>query len=123
MKIRIRGNSLRLRLTQSEVKAFETAKIVSSSIAFPSGTVLTYELCTPGDNEWKAEFSDNVIRVCVPNDVARKWLHPDEVGMETYLNLPEGDRLRVLIEKDFACLTERKDEDESDNFPNPMANC
>lgn len=43
--------------------------------------------------------------------------------MEDQLALGDGSTLRVLIEKDFACLTERVDEDELDNFPNPNVNC
>jgi hypothetical protein len=31
--------------------------------------------------------------------------------------------LRIVIEKDFACLTVREGEDESDNFPNPNPRC
>jgi hypothetical protein len=31
--------------------------------------------------------------------------------------------LRIVVEKDFACLTAREGEDESDNFPNPNPTC
>jgi hypothetical protein len=31
--------------------------------------------------------------------------------------------LRIVVEKDFACLTAREGEDESDNFANPNATC
>ena len=34
--------------------------------------------------------------------------------------LDDGSTLKVLVEKDFACLTERE-EDESDMFPHPEA--
>jgi hypothetical protein len=29
--------------------------------------------------------------------------------------------LRILVEKDFACLAPREGEDESDMFPNPLS--
>jgi hypothetical protein len=33
--------------------------------------------------------------------------------------LDDGAKLTILVEKDFACLTPREGEDESDMFPNP----
>ena len=35
--------------------------------------------------------------------------------------LVDGDKLRILVEKDFVCLTGREDEDESDMYPHPKA--
>jgi hypothetical protein len=31
--------------------------------------------------------------------------------------------LQILVEKDFACLTPRKGEDDGDAFPNPNETC
>jgi len=35
--------------------------------------------------------------------------------------LADGDQLKILVEKDFVCLTNREDEDESDMYPHPEA--
>ena len=35
--------------------------------------------------------------------------------------LDDGSNLKILVEKDFVCLTGRDDEDESDMFPHPEA--
>ena len=37
------------------------------------------------------------------------------------LALEDGDSLKILVEKDFACLVAREGEDESDMFPHPAA--
>lgn len=122
MKIRIKDNSLRLRLTQGEVETIKFNGLYSTSVSFPGGARLTYGLAVKGD-EVSAFYDQQGIWVHVPSQMVETWLQPHEVGMEALLDLPNGDKLRVLIEKDFACLTERTDEDESDNFPNPLAHC
>ncbi|HAW19536.1 MAG TPA: hypothetical protein DCX14_05065 [Flavobacteriales bacterium] len=123
VKIRIKDNSLRLRLTQSEVDNFKSNKRVESVIAFPNNARLIYSLHWGLAEDYSVGFDANTINIVVPNAAGEKWLEPTEVGMETNLNLPKDQSLRVLIEKDFACLTERVEEDESDNFPNPLSHC
>ncbi|MDC1221146.1 hypothetical protein N8Z47_00600 [Salibacteraceae bacterium] len=123
MKIRIKDNSVRLRLTQDEVKKFELSKEVKAHTSFINGTMLTYKLVWRNDEMFQAQFESNVIEIGVPMTAGKNWLDPTKVGMEERLNLSSGDELRILVEKDFACLTERLDEDESGNFPNPLSNC
>ncbi|MEX0967827.1 MAG: hypothetical protein WD077_11355 [Bacteroidia bacterium] len=123
MKIRIRNNSLRLRLTQQEVDRFQQVGEVLAAIAFPNGTKLHYILRSGKSGaDFQAEFDGTRILVTVPREAGEKWLLPTEVGMEELIPLEgETEPLRLLIEKDFQCLSEREDEDESDNFPNPLA--
>lgn len=123
MKIRIKDNSLRLRLTQTEVDTFQATRKVACAIAFPNDTQLHYTLLWGTGDAYAARFDGQEIEVVVPDNVGKTWLAPTEVGMEQQVALPNGGSLRLLIEKDFACLTERVDEDESDMFPNPNANC
>lgn len=123
MKIRIKDNSLRLRITQGELAQFEREKHVESRISFPNGAAIVYSLSWSNGDEYSVEFDGKNIRVSVPKSAGQGWLEPTEVGMETHIASADGESLRVLIEKDFACLTERVDEDESDNFPNPNAHC
>lgn len=123
MKIRIKDDSLRLRLTQSEVKNFESERRVSCAIHFPAGDKLTYTLIWGSGDEFDATYDGLEIKVTVPYSVGMNWLNPEQVGMEDHVPLSQGGQLRLLIEKDFACLSERKDEDESDMFPNPNDHC
>ena len=48
---------------------------------------------------------------------AEEWANSDRVSL---VNKSENG-ISVLIEKDFQCLHKRPDEDESQNFPNPLA--
>jgi hypothetical protein len=124
MKLRIFGNSLRLRLSQSEVTALAASGKVEDRISFgkSAGQSLTYTLLTADVPNISASFDNGAIRVDVPRDLARNWAGSDEVSLKAEQPLDSGDSLKILIEKDFKCLTPR-DEDESDNFPNPNKSC
>jgi hypothetical protein len=55
----------------------------------------------------------------VPEIVAREWCASDLVTLEHVQ--PHGEvRLRIVVEKDYACLASREDEDETDNFTHPQ---
>ena len=123
MKLRIKDNSLRLRLSQSEVQEFGEQQCVTSTIHFPMGSLLSYSLMQSSRNQYDVDFNGGNIRVFVPKKEGINWLEPENIGMEHLLTLPSGEQLRLLIEKDFQCLTERPEEDESDLFPNPNQTC
>jgi len=123
MKLRIKGDSLRLRLTRPEVEQLGTAGAVEDRIHFAGGKVLMYRLKRDAEAvQLVASFADGVIEVRVPEAAARQWCGTDQVALDgTQSN--GGTSLRILVEKDFACLKPREDEDESDNFPNPQTTC
>lgn len=122
MKLRIRGNSLRLRLTQQEVAQFLAKGKVSESVQFsPAATdrlVYSLESCQQASTVF-ASFGNGEVRITLPVSAAAKWTSTDQVGIEHIQSIGEEFKLRILVEKDFRCLQPRSDEDESDNFPNP----
>lgn len=121
MKLRIRGNSLRLRLSQGEVQALEQQGGVEDAIAFPGGKRLIYKLRSDTRiSEISAAYIDNLIEIRIPLQQVVQWSESDRVGLSAILPIASGE-LRVAVEKDFACLTRREGEDESDNFPHPQA--
>ncbi len=120
MKLRMRGNTLRLRLTRGEVDAIGRGETVSESTAFPDGTTLQYRL-VPGavrQAGQQAGESGFEINVEVPRDEASRWADSDEVGFSGEDAFEVGE-LAVLIEKDFTCITPREGEEELDTYPNP----
>ncbi len=116
MKLRIQNNSIRFRLTQTEVSDFGLAGSCSAIVQFPNGDDLTYQLIIA--NEMDSSFSDNQINISLPERSVKSWIQSDQVGIKGELPLENGDKLSILVEKDFKCLTARS-EDESDMFPNP----
>lgn len=121
MKIRIKGNSLRLRLSQTEVNTFKAEKRCSDLIRFSKLHLLEYILDTAED--FSAVYSEHTIRISIPNNIAAHWSNTDEVSIAHEIPIDDANNLKLLIEKDFQCLTVREGEDESDNFPNPNTHC
>jgi hypothetical protein len=120
MKLRIRGNSLRLRLTQSEVARLDEAGRVEEAVAFAPGIVLRYAVETRDDVErTRAALDDGRLCVVVPTAEARRWITSDVAGIEVEQANGSSEPLRVVVEKDFACL-HRASED-ADAYPNPAA--
>ena len=82
MKLRIRGNTLRLRLTRSEVDLVAQGEVVAEVTQFPDGSQLRYEL-VPGHQEEVAQTANDegtTISVEVPKGRAATWAESDEVG-------------------------------------------
>ena len=121
MKIRIKGNTVRLRLTQTEVKDFGMKGLVEEHTHFGTSddAKLTYSLVKADCKELEASFDQNKIEVKVPQNLATVWVNTELVGLDNHGTQQNDDALKILIEKDFACLKERVGEDESDMFPHP----
>ena len=66
-----------------------------------------------------AKYEDNCLCVSVPEKDAEKWINSELVALEAVQPLGEESSLRILLEKDFECLSERAYEDENDTFSNP----
>jgi len=126
MKLRIRGNTLRLRLSRGEVNDLAERGEVREAIAFgPTATErLGYAIVASDDaTVTSARLSGGSVEVFVPRALAREWATNETVGIEAEQAIGAGLSLQILVEKDFACLTPRKGEDDTDAFPNPNETC
>ena len=122
MKLRIKDNSVRLRLARSEVDALRDRGEVVARTGFPGGRVMQYRVeSSPASVNPAALFSDNVITVRWPEAEVTQGANSEQISLSGEQTLDDGDLLTILVEKDFACLTPREGEDESDRFPNPDA--
>jgi len=121
MKLRIRDNSIRLRLTQTEVDTVSTEGLVKARVSMPGGSSLDYVLeSSAATVKPTARFSDGALTVHLPESDVRHWASTEQVSIAADEILDDGDLLKILVEKDFACLAPREGEDESDMFPNPI---
>jgi hypothetical protein len=114
MKLRIGGNSLRLRLTRSEVEEFAQTGIYQSSIDLAGGRLI-YRLEKTSDAAIGASISGTTITVHVPASAAEQWTGSEDIGIET----SDSGGTKIIIEKDFACLKPRAGEDTDDHYPHP----
>jgi len=122
MKIRIKDNSIRIRLNKLEVERFGKEGYIESTTAFVSNT-LTYALESRPDkhgHELSADFQNSVITLYIPEKMAKDWVETDAIGFETNMPLDNGETLFLLLEKDFKFL-DINNEDQHDNYENPLA--
>ena len=121
MKIRVQGNSIRLRLTQTDIQEFDRDKVLTRGVQFPGGPQLQYQIVQTSQSLISVSFNHSTIRVQIPEKDSKKWINSEQVGLRQNVALESGDQLKILIEKDFECLHPRLGEDERDAFPNPKA--
>jgi len=119
MKIRIKENSVRYRLSPTEVKKFCEEGRLESATQFKTAT-FTYVLKQEQIDSLQIDFNDNAITLQVPQAFAKDWYKNDLVGLEHYVDLADGTKFFLLLEKDFACL-DNTHEDQTDKYPNPKA--
>lgn len=114
MKIRIKSNGLRYRLTRSDVSALAETGSLKDSVNLGAQT-LVYAISATDDDELSASFTNNTITLLMPRDMISELAGTDRVGFES-----DKGSLNLLVEKDFTCL-DNVAEDQSDNYPNPLA--
>lgn len=122
MKLRIRGNSIRFRLTQSEVEKLGTHGQLEETIEFgilPNEKLIYALVASDKVIEIGSKYDSGKIAIIIPKTIADEWINTEKVGIGGEHILDKNKTLSILIEKDFVCLSERANEDESDNFPNP----
>lgn len=112
MKIRIKGDTIRYRLSKTDVSNFKNEGYIEESTDF-GHSKFGYALKKTDKNTLSAIFIDNKITILMPAAMAAEWTSTDRIGFEGY-----DDKLFMLIEKDFQCL-DNVAEDQSDNYPNP----
>lgn len=112
---------MRYRLTKTEVKIFCETGHFEERTQFNDKTFV-YELRAKADlNHLDANFKENTITLYLPEKEREKWGSSEQVGFQHTITSQSGTELSLLLEKDFTCLDETI-EDQSDNYPNPLAN-
>lgn len=123
MKLRIKGNGIRLRLSRTDVARLDHDGRVEETIAFGARgeDALAYAVeSSPTAAGVAARLAAGRITVVLPEALAREWATTDRVGISAEQPGvgPDGAGvLQILIEKDFACLD--RPEEDADAFANP----
>ena len=120
MKLRLRGSSLRLRLTRTEVELLAREEgSVDETVRFGPRTSLTYRIRRADVPAVTASLDSTTIDVAVPRATIDAWARSEQVGFEAEQSVGGSDLLHILVEKDWTCLTARPGEEDVDTFPNP----
>ncbi len=122
MKLRIKGNSIRIRLTKTEVSLLANIGYLQEQTAFGNNT-FTYALQAVADTETlSAAMEANTITMFVPTAFTKDWPENSVIGINANMPVTDNRSLYLLLEKDFVCLDETT-EDQRDNYENPNSTC
>lgn len=127
MKLRLRENSIRLRLLQSEVNQLRETGNVSETITMglkPTEQFIYALRISDDSKNVFAQMLNNRIEVFLPSLEAENWMNNEEkIGIYSTQKIGDVLDMDITIEKDFACPTRPKDLDNLDAFPNPEIEC
>jgi hypothetical protein len=115
MKMRLQGNSVRLRLSKKEVESLAKKGMVEEVIEFTPNPLVYLIHASRESSQIEASFRNGWVTVSVPWEKAKQWAANDELEME---GICRG--ISVLIEKDWGCVHEDAEENE-DKFPPPAS--
>jgi hypothetical protein len=123
MKLRIKGASLRLRVSCSELTRLLAGEKVEETIRFtPSRSAsLTYALKSDRlKTAVSVDYQSGSLTILLSDERMMEWGRSEEVAISASLPIGVGHALEIAIEKDFACL-DRSIEENADTFENPHA--
>ena len=112
MKLWIRGNSLRLRVSKTELAKLADTGKAEDTTRFSSEQSLTYGIEVRPTGAVTATFSASAILVTLPKARLDLWVRADEVSVEGSQPIGGGKVLQITLEKDSPQHV-RRAEDES----------
>jgi hypothetical protein len=124
MKLRINQQSIRLRLSQNDIANLRLNSTLSVALfwGIQEDDLLVYKLSIIEEGVSQVKISAEEINIMILKPELEHWLKNDDV-VSFECSFPTlSSPLKVLIERDFKCLTPRN-EDEGDLFENPNGKC
>lgn len=119
MKIRIKGNSIRLRLTKTDVQTLKEKGFVEEKTIVNEEEIFSYSLKISDENEKiSANFQNNKMTVFLSKDEAKILTETEEITVQG----SQENGLFLLVEKDLQCL-DTTSEDQSDMYENFKTKC
>ena len=116
MKLRLRKNSVRLRVNRREVDLLASGEELREAVEFPGNSRVTYVLQSSSESAPAASFEGGTISVSAPEDLVRSWAAGEAIGM--YFDFAsDQSRLTVAVEKDLECMDRSEGERDPDAFP------
>lgn len=123
MKLRIKGNSVRFRLSKSEVDRLASEGRLHETTSFGK-QVFSYTAQSIPEKNMTAELSPAGITLLVPSEQLDKWASSaSQVGISNKIDIGNNQTLALLLEKDFKCIDADPEEDQADFFENPDKVC
>ena len=122
MKLRIKGDSLRLRVSRTELARLLNGERIEETIHFSADedAKLRYGLGSDPDvSQTTVRYARNEIAVTLNRSAVEAWGDESQTGIYEKILIGSQRLLEVAVEKDFGCI-DRSAEDNEDTFANPL---
>lgn len=105
MKLRIKGDSIRLRLSPEEIDRLRKSGQIEETVHFGPESEFVYMLqLTENIVDLAAYFDGKSLTVQMPVAWIDLWAETDRIGFESTQPVNDSKNLAVLVEKDFHYL-------------------
>lgn len=118
MKLRLKDNTVRVRINQSELRGLINSGWIESRTDFAPGQSLIYRLLACEDDVVSARMDACAIQIEIPRTRLLHWAATPDLSLSAE-NFWPGGSVQVLIEKDLGCAKPRPGEDPAEAFPAP----
>jgi hypothetical protein len=112
MKLRLKDNSLRVRLSPDEVSQLLAGNNVEAQTRFgiaPFQCLLYSVEAWPDVPVLTVVYKPGHIRILIPNDPLQQWASTDATSMTESQAVGSGQSLKILVEKDLPCKDGKSD--------------
>ena len=123
MKLRMAKDSIRFRILRSELERLHGGAALSETVRLRPGAdgVFCYALqVSPQPEPVRVHFEACTISVHISPRQFAFWSREEEVGVYEQMDFGNDGTLRIVLEKDFACL-DRGEAENQDTFDHPHA--
>ena len=104
MKLRIHGNSLRLRVSESELSRLRWEGRVESWTALGPKQRLTYSIeSSPQTDRLAATFECDALTLLIPSQWVEGWTADGTEGFESMQEIDGDQKLHIVVERDLPC--------------------
>ena len=109
MKLRIDGDSLRIRVSEDELAAFQRDGRVEDKTRFGPGMALTYCLVRDqSTTDPRADLNGGAIHIRLPADACNTWCTSDEEAIQGRQAIGGDQQLDIVVEKDLSWFKRNK---------------
>lgn len=109
MKLRIEADSLRIRVSEGELAAFQRDGRLEDKARFGPGIALTYCLVRDqSTTDPRANLDGGAIHIRLPADACDTWCTSDEETIHGRQAIGGDEQLDITVEKDFSWFKRKK---------------
>jgi len=102
MKLRMETGSIKIRLTPTEIEAFNAYKYLDEKVGITKNNYFTYALSIDDASEsCLILFEQNALNIHVPEKKVEKWLNSKQVGIKETIVTEEGNEIVLTLEEDL----------------------